>query len=183
MRLTLIRHLPTEWNKKTWLQGKRDIGISPLTEAYQREVQIQREYIAEQGPFDYVLASSLKRTHQTAEIYGYMAKTEPLLDELDFGPFEGQPKKYLLDTYQELWIENPRALVLGEELLAFENRIVQFLEKYSDIPHLLLFGHGSWIRALISYKHYGSINHMNKLTVKNNQCLNLEFRHTVSRKE
>ena len=38
MQITLIRHLPTEWNKKQKLQGRRDIGISPITEDFQKGI-------------------------------------------------------------------------------------------------------------------------------------------------
>ena len=43
-----------------------------------------------------------------------MAITEPLLDELDFGPFEGRPKKDLMDAMGENWLQHPRNLLLGE---------------------------------------------------------------------
>ena len=36
-------------------------------------------------PFDLILASTLKRTQQTAQMYGMNVVIEPLLDELDFG--------------------------------------------------------------------------------------------------
>ena len=47
-------------------------------------------------PFDLILASTLKRTQQTAQMYGMNVVIEPLLDELDFGEFEGRPKEELI---------------------------------------------------------------------------------------
>ena len=174
MQITLIRHLPTEWNKKTWLQGKRNIEISPLSEKLFLGIAANQERLKKLAPFDLVLASSLKRTHQTALHYGYQCQTEGLLDELDFGPFEGQPKQQLFDKYGELWINNPKELVLGESIRNLEERIVLFLEKYKEMSNILVFGHGSWIRAMISYSDYRHVNHMNKINVENNACITLE---------
>jgi broad specificity phosphatase PhoE len=178
MQITLIRHLPTEWNKKTWLQGKRDIGLSQVSEEVAKGIARNQKVLEELSPFDLVLASTLKRTHQTAKLYGYKCETEGLLDELDFGPFEGIPKAKMIDMYGEKWFENPKELVLGESLKNFEDRIVQFLVKYKEFSNILVFGHGSWIRALLSYAQSGHINNMNKVEVLNNSCHTLVLNST-----
>jgi broad specificity phosphatase PhoE len=175
MYLTLIRHLPTEWNKKTWLQGRRDIDLAPVTVEYAKKINQNKERLKNER-FDLVLASTLKRTHQTAHLYGYYPETEGLLDELDFGPFEGVPKSKLIHEYGDKWIESPKELVLGESLKNLEARIEQFLKKYKDYHNVLVFGHGSWIRGLVSYVNYGDINNMNKIIVENNQCITLEVK-------
>lgn len=175
MQITLIRHLPTEWNKKTWLQGRRDIEISPLTKDLKNGVDNNLLLLKEMAPFDIVLASTLKRTHETANIYGYQPITEELLDELDFGPFEGLPKENLMKETNNQWVESPRGLVLGESVIELEKRIALFLEKYKRDNNVLVFGHGSWIRAMLSFYQYGHINNMNKLIVENNQCMTLTF--------
>lgn len=173
MQITLIRHLPTEWNKKSWLQGRRDIELSMLTENLFLGIEANKQRLSELAPFDLVLASTLKRTHQTAQLHGYKYKTEELLDELDFGPFEGRSREELLKKHGELWIDNPKDLVLGESIKNLEERIVLFLEKYKKLSNILVFGHGSWIRAMISYSDYGDVNHMNKIIVENNACITL----------
>ncbi|MDR7078079.1 putative phosphoglycerate mutase [Neobacillus niacini] len=170
MQITLIRHLPTEWNRKTLLQGRRDIVISQVSEEVVKGIARNQNVLEELSPFDLVLASTLKRTHQTAQLYGYKCETEGLLDELDFGPFEGIPKAKMIDRYGDTWFENPKELVLGESLKNFEDRIVQFLVKYKEFSTILVFGHGSWIRALLSYAQCGHINNMNKIEVLNNSC-------------
>jgi broad specificity phosphatase PhoE len=175
MQVTFIRHLPTEWNKKTWLQGRRDIEISPITDIFQKGIADNQELLKSYEPFDYVLASTLKRTHQTAQLYGYQAETEQLLDELDFGPYEGLPKGQLIEAYGEKWTDNPKELVLGESIHDLEDRIVLFLDKYKESTNILVFGHGSWIRAILSYSQYGHINNMNKVEFRNNECITLLF--------
>jgi probable phosphoglycerate mutase len=175
MQITLIRHLPTEWNEKTLLQGRKDIGISRVTDDFYKDIVRNQQHLKKLSPFDLVLASSLKRTHQTANHYGFQPETEALLDELDFGPFEGHPKEKLFEKHGDIWIENPKELVLGESIKDFEGRIYVFLQKYKDFHNILVFGHGSWIRAMVSYNKYGHINNMNRVTVKNNACITLSM--------
>ncbi|WHY83850.1 histidine phosphatase family protein [Neobacillus novalis] len=173
MQLTLIRHLPTEWNKQQKLQGRRDIEISFLTEEFQKGMDANQQVLQGLSPFDVVLASTLKRTQQTACLYGYKCEPEYLLDELDFGHFEGLPKEKLMLDFGEKWMNHPKELVLGESICNLEARIALFLEKYQGFRNILVFGHGSWIRAMISYHKYGHINQMNKIVVENNACITL----------
>lgn len=175
MQITLIRHLPTEWNKEQRLQGRRDIEISPPSKKILQKITENKTKLKEQEPFDFILTSTLKRTKQTGNLYGYEPKIEPLLDEFDFGPFEGKEKELLLKTNGNKWIETPSELTFGEGIISLQSRILTFLEKYKPASNLLLFSHGTWTRALISLHQYGHIDNMNKLTVKNNQCITLTF--------
>lgn len=175
MLITLIRHLPTEWNKKQKLQGRKDIDIITNTAEFQDGIQANQEILKEMAPFDLVLASALNRTQQTAKLYGFKPEIEGLLDELDFGPFEGIHKEKLFQAYGEKWVENPRELILGESIINLENRVISFLGKYRLYDTILVFGHGSWIRAIMSYHHFGDINQMNKVTLLNNECITLQF--------
>ncbi|PLR67106.1 histidine phosphatase family protein [Bacillus sp. UMB0893] len=175
MQITLIRHLPTEWNVKTWLQGRQDIDILPITEDIQHKIETNQQHLKKLSPFEFVLASTLKRTHQTAQLYGMDAKTDVLLDELNFGRFEGRPKGNMISELGVSWLENPRELVLGERIVKLEERIINFLKKYKESNNILIFGHGSWIRAFISLVQYGHINQMNQISVHNNECNTLTF--------
>ena len=175
MQITLIRHLPTEWNVNTWLQGKQNIEILPITDRDQLEMVKNQSNLNRLQPFDIILASTLKRTQQTAQLYGMNVVTEPLLDELDFGEFEGKPKEELIKELGDRWLENPRELQLGENVVHLENRIVHFIKKYQSYDNILVFGHGSWIRAFISLVQNGHINRMNRIHVSNNKCITLSF--------
>lgn len=176
MQITLIRHLPTEWNNVQKLQGRKDIELSPITEVFQKGIVQNRQHLNSLSPFDLVLASTLKRTHQTAQLYGYLAETEGLLDELDFGPFEGLSKANIIQQYGNQWIENPKELVLGERVSNLEERIILFLNQYQSSNNLLVFGHGAWIRAFLSYVQYGHINKMNQMTIVNNECMTVQLK-------
>lgn len=171
MQVTFIRHLSTDWNKETRLQGRRDISISPVTEKDMECIQRNKEHLESFAPFDLVMASTLKRTQETAQLYGYEPKVEPLLDELDFGIYEGVPKEKMIETLGAVWMNNPLEVTLGEPICSFEKRIISFMQKYKSHKNILVFGHGAWIRGAWSYLKYGNINKMNKIEIKNNDCL------------
>lgn len=175
MQITLIRHLPTEWNEKTWLQGRQNIDVLPITDEIQHEIAMNQQTLNSLLPFDLILASALNRTQQTAEMYGMNVVTEPILDELDFGTFEGRPKEEMIKELGESWLEKPRELTLGESIVHLEDRIVDFIKKYEGYDNILVFGHGSWIRAFISLVQNGHINKMNRIHVPNNKCITLTF--------
>ncbi|MBM7644168.1 putative phosphoglycerate mutase [Scopulibacillus daqui] len=174
MRLMLIRHLPTEWNEKGLLQGKRNTAIDEKSLINQKAGICHNKKILEKfKPFDCVLASELLRTQQTAKVYGFDFHAEPLLNELDFGEFEGTEKETFVQNHID-WLSHPKKLILGESLADFEHRIFQFIQCYRKYEQVLAFGHGSWIRGLISIVNYGDINQMNRINVDNNELILLE---------
>lgn len=173
MQVVLIRHLPTSWNDKGYLQGKRDIPISlPIAETNRLEIEFNQSRLQKWLPFDGVFVSALKRTQQTAFAYGFDSPMiDPLLNELDFGSYEGKPKETLLADFNETWQYEPLRIELGESMDVFQERVLNFFTRHHRLNKILIFGHGSWIRALLSIVKYGDSNKMNQLTVKNNQCL------------
>ena len=176
MQLAVVRHLPTEWNQRGLLQGNRDIPLSPLTDIQKRGIKENINILKGLEPIEQVITSSLIRTQETAKHYGYNDFIiEPLINELNFGKYEGKQKSLLIERYKHEWVNNPKKLVLGESLADFENRIFTFLEKYKNGKKLLVFGHGSWIRALKSIRDTGTIQRMNQVEVPNNQLTLLNF--------
>ncbi len=176
MKLMCIRHLPTRWNNDGILQGRRDIGILSLNESDRKKIRRNQEQLKKWEPFDLTCVSSLKRTEQTASLYGRRGGLiDPLLDELDFGAYEGQPKNRLLEDWGHDWLRDPRGLIFGEKVSDFEQRIKAFLEKYEELGKLLVFGHGGWIRGLLSILKYGDTRAMNQVSVNNNQLIFLDI--------
>lgn len=171
MELILIRHLPTEWNKLGLLQGSQDIPLLPVSDEDLAKLEENERVISTFQP-EVVIVSQLKRTQQTAFNYGFPNPIiEPLLNELNFGKYEGVEKKELLRVKE--WISDPRPLTLGERLIDFEKRITRFLTQYNHYTRMVVFGHGSWIRALLSINQVGSIQEMNQIEVNNNELIDL----------
>lgn len=172
MELILLRHMQTQYNVQGILQGRLDIPILPPGPDQQSVIEENKKRIS-QGSYTHILASSLKRTWLTAEFYVRSYVREPLLDELDFGKWEGHKKRDMIQALPQ-WIHQPDRLVLGEPILDLEKRIKTFLKKYASATRILIFGHGAWIRALLSVHRSGSIRDMNKIIVPNNKLFYLD---------
>jgi probable phosphoglycerate mutase len=175
MLLVCVRHLETEWNVRGLLQGRRDIGLAEPDGEALRAVRRNLARLQGYGSFERVLVSRLERTRRTAEIYGYRgAAVEPLLDELDFGDYEGLPRERLVRELGDRWTLDPRGLVLGESLSGLEARIRAFLGRYSALASVLAFSHGSWMRALRSIMELGDLRGMNRGWIENNEILEFD---------
>lgn len=178
MKIVLIRHLETQWNQERKLQGSQDISILKPSDHTLAQIKKNQLILAPKKPFDLVITSSLKRTQQTAQLYGYTEFTiEPLINELNFGEFEGQDFDLFQQTVGNEWLTNPQQLILGETLIDFENRIKTFLNKYNSYSQLLIFSHGVWTRGLLSMIKYGTINQLNtpEFRVIHNQLMTIEI--------
>lgn len=176
MKLIAIRHLMTPWNKRLQLQGARDISIifPPETDA-QALVENQKALL-NKIHFDGVYVSPLKRTKETAAYYGYVDYVvEPCLQELNFGKYEEKSKQKIIEDYGKQWLETPSEIILGEPMLALQRRVTDFILKQNNDSTILVFGHGNWIRALMSLVEIGSINNMNKIHLDNSQLVELDF--------
>ncbi|HJB18327.1 MAG TPA: histidine phosphatase family protein [Candidatus Bariatricus faecipullorum] len=89
MKIYLIRHGETDWNKLRRLQGQADI---PLNE-FGRQLARETEPALRNVPFDRIYTSPLKRARETAELVtagrNLPIIEEPRLKEMGFGEFEG----------------------------------------------------------------------------------------------
>ncbi len=174
MELTILRHMQTPYNARGILQGQRDIGILPPGLDQEKIIEANKKKLGDMTRFDHILVSSLRRTRETAILYTPDFSKEPLLDELDFGPYEGRPKADFLRE-QPLWESDPDSLVLGEPLSALGNRIKAFWEKYRSEDRVLAFGHGAWIRAMTALHVQGSMKTMNQTHIRNNEIMQFEI--------
>lgn len=89
MKIYMIRHGETDWNKQRKLQGQEDI---PLNE-FGRLLARQTAPALKDVPFDVVYTSPLKRAKETAELV-LDGRDIPLIEEerikeMGFGEFEG----------------------------------------------------------------------------------------------
>jgi len=184
MQFIFIRHLPTAWNQEELLQGQQDTDILPLDAEQQRKIAVNQHQLRQYGSFDVILTSTLKRTRQSAQHYQINPNqivAEPLLNELNFGHFEGKKKELLIKELGKQWQEDPRDLILGESLVQLQQRIQQFIEKYQDYQKVLCFAHGAWLRAFISIQQHGNLSTMNQFMIPNNELIVMNRFNKVSR--
>ncbi len=103
--ITLIRHGETIWNKEKLLQGRKDISLSDrgIEQAYE-----MADYF-KSSPFDFVGASPLKRTQQTASIISEvlnvpMHTLEGLMPR-SYGPWEGKSIDDIREQNKSLFLQ------------------------------------------------------------------------------
>jgi len=152
MKLILIRHGETEWNKQRRIQGCRsDTRLSQkgLEQADRLAAALRKERI------DAIYASPMKRASETAQIIAEACKLQVHvfneLREIDAGELDGLLERELTGLYETAWKEfrNGNAstpLPGGESLQDVQKRtswaIDRMLEKHIDgtvvvVAHLL----------------------------------------------
>lgn len=109
MKLYIIRHGETSWNKQKKMQGQRDIM---LNEEGIRLAELTGEGMKDIG-IDFVISSPLMRAKQTAELVMAGRELPMITDrrimEMSFGKWEGEcvldskvvPKEYLDKFYND----------------------------------------------------------------------------------
>ena len=153
MKLILIRHGETEWNKQRRIQGCRsDTRLSPkgLEEADRLAAVLRKERI------DAIYSSPMKRAAETAQIIAEACKlpVQVLVElrEIDAGQLDGLFERELTGSYETAWKElrdgnASTPLPGGESLQDLQKRtswaVDRLLEKHIDgtavvVAHLLV---------------------------------------------
>ena len=158
IRIFLIRHGETEWNKQKRLQGHTDVKLSP-------EGIRQAKLLAENAPFkhvDEIYSSDLSRAFDTAKILAVKFNTMPVkptpeLRETNFGEWEGR-------AISELINESPKAFgkfftdperchpPQGETFLECQARVMIVIRDIitnHDNQNVIVVSHGAVIRLII----------------------------------
>jgi broad specificity phosphatase PhoE len=157
--LVLVRHHPTAWTEAGLLQGRRD---EPLLQPAGHHPAVQARLAPLQGREAW--CSTRRRTRETAALYGWTQPVvSPLLDELDFGSFEGHTRAELMLATEGGWASDPFATVLRPALEEMEGRIDRFVAEVREgRGPALVFGHGGWIRLLAAKTVEGDRRRMNQ---------------------
>lgn len=91
IRLALLRHGHTPWNREGRIQGRTDIPLDPEAAEQLGKLTLPSTWRSAE-----IWSSPLKRAVQTAEIVtNQVPKTAPALTEMDWGEWEGQHGKDL----------------------------------------------------------------------------------------
>ena len=165
MKIYMIRHGETNWNKERKLQGRSDIALNE----YGKELAHITSEAMKDIPFDVVYSSPLIRAKETAEILtknrNLEIQTNDLLVEMSFGEGEGASLPQI-HAHPEMnlhnFIHNPGSYtppVGGETFEELYERCKVFMENFvlpaeNKYDTMLIVGHGALIRGLIHY-----INH------------------------
>lgn len=145
MRLYLVRHGETQWNREGRLLGWTDLPLTPEGEAQARALAQELKGLRPDG----VYSSDLKRALRTAELAWGEAEPVSALREIHFGLLEGALWEELDPSYQEALLRFQGFKAPGGESLEdLEARVLGFLEGLSRGTYLL-FTHGGVVRLLL----------------------------------
>lgn len=155
MRLTLIRHGLTEWNRRGRFQGHSDI---PLSEDGIAQAEALAGYAAAFMAVDALYSSDLQRARLTAEIAfpDVQATLDTRLRELYFGAFEGSTLDELLPTAAwAQWVADPYRTSApgGEAYLDLRRRASAWLAEVRERhagEHVVAVTHSGTIQMLLA---------------------------------
>lgn len=161
MRLYIIRHGETQWNREGRLQGQTDI---PLNEKGRAVAQAAARGMRE-IPFDLAFTSPLSRARETAEIILQDRKVPVIpdrrIEEINFGSMEGcrarDPDGRIVEPFFRTFFENPSCYVPpegGESIRQLCERTGNFLDELKTREDLkdktvLAATHGAASRGLL----------------------------------
>lgn len=157
-RLILVRHGECQGNTENRFRGRSDFPLNE-TGLYQAE-----EVAEALSGFDVraVYTSPLQRSFQTARTIAKKHDLHPVPEEginnIRLGPWEGQPKDEIRDTFPEqwaIWKENPEALELenAEKLSDVQLRSLEAVQKIYQTHRegsVVLVSHRGVIKPLLA---------------------------------
>ena len=159
MKVALVRHGETEWNKLGKFLGQCDIGLNP------RGLAQARETAQAMGHWGHkvVYASPLTRTMQVAREISKLDEVPVVpvegVRELDLGDVEGvtgEEMRSLWPGVYAAWRENPATVVMpnGESLAQLQDRAwgawLELEATHSENDSLVVVSHNFAIRTIVA---------------------------------
>jgi len=171
LKLILVRHGQTLWNREKRVQGVSDIELSNRGKAQAEKLarSLQHERI------ETIVSSPLKRAVQTAEaINCYHRLRIELLDELmelDQGDFEGMAFPELMKQHGDFlkrWVADPASVVMpqGESLGELQNRAWGAVERIVEkSKNTLVVSHNFTIMTILCKINNRNLSHVREVHV------------------
>lgn len=157
LRIFLVRHGETEWNKQARLQGHSDVKLS--TKGFS-----QAAALAEHAPFqhvDAIYSSDLSRAKDTADViakrFNLNVITMPELREVNFGKWEGRAVNELAkespEDFGKFFTDPSRCYPPhGETFLECQARVmigIREIMAQHENKNVLVVSHGAAIRLIL----------------------------------
>ncbi len=186
MKIFLVRHGETEWNRINRFQGISDISLNAKGKA-------QAEALAQalkDETIDGVYSSPLIRAGETAKAIRHFHPSIPYyeeegLKEMDLGDFEGMEAPDWAKQFPEFrkkWRESPASIKLpgGESLKGVQIRAVKTLERiiqnHSPETTLLICSHNFVIHAILCHALEMSLDNFREIK-QETAALNLLYKY------
>lgn len=160
IRIILVRHGETAWNKEGKFQGRLDIDLNDVGRAQAKKLAEALRDVH----IDTIYSSPLKRSMDTANAIAEwhslpVVKAEEF-NEIDHGSWEGMHLDAVIDAHGALydtWLNNPHEAKMpgGEELSDIRERAVRKLTEIlagtPDGTTLLIAGHDATNKVVLCY--------------------------------
>lgn len=185
IRILLIRHGETEFNRNHRFQGRIDVPLNQegVDQAQALARALQNESLAA------IYSSPLRRAVETARLVkSFHPSTpffeEPGLIEMDLGEFDGIEGQRWAENYPDFrkrWLESPANLRMpgGESLQDLQKRVVDTLERitlnYSPEDTLLISSHNFVNRTILCHALGKSLDSFRELR-QGNAALNILYK-------
>ncbi|MDR1734520.1 MAG: histidine phosphatase family protein [Oscillospiraceae bacterium] len=149
MRVCIVRHGETDWNREGRWQGREDI---PLNETGREQARAVARWLTANGSWDTVISSPLSRARETAAIIadelGLSVRTYAPLVEIDYGKCAGltsdeREKRYPTGNFRDDW----------EPYESVRHRAEQCIHMLGNLPeaeNAIVVCHGGLIRRLLA---------------------------------
>lgn len=182
MKLYIIRHGETDWNKEKRLQGQSD---TQLNEYGIQLARITGEALRDVH-FDYIFSSPLKRAYKTAELIRGDRKldivTDDRLKEISFGVNEGVRSEKITENFH-YFFDAPDKYVPAhggetyEELCTrsrdFIDKVIVPLSIKEPDSTVLITAHGALNKSIMIYLNHLEIKNMWDGVFQKNCCVNI----------
>lgn len=157
MRLYIVRHGQTKWNKEKRMQGWAD---SELTDLGKKQAKLLGKSL-KNIKFNQVVSSPLGRTRETSKLVIGDRHVDFLINEnfkeMGFGSWEGQDPEMLKvkhpEVFNNLWTRADKYVPIdGESFNELQDRIIKGIEQViKDNPNgnVLIVTHGMVIQMLL----------------------------------
>jgi broad specificity phosphatase PhoE len=142
----LIRHGETAWSLTGQHTGRTDLPLTANGEHLASRQPAWLQSIA----FDHVLTSPLMRARQTCSLAGfaYIARSDPDLQEWDYGDYEGLTSPEIHSTENE-WDVLRDGAPGGESVAQLLTRVDRVIATLGGLEgRVAVFSHGHFLRAL-----------------------------------
>ncbi len=159
VKITVVRHGETEWNKLMQLQGHTD---SPLTKRGLAQAELLSEYIRYRS-FDVLISSDLYRAAHTAKLInkhlGLPIIKNKDIRERSFGILEGHTLLEIQEKYNTAFKaytsrKSTFELPDGESLVQFNERVIGAIHEIANQykgKSILLVAHGGVLDCIIRH--------------------------------
>ncbi len=161
IRILLIRHGETDWNRNRRFQGRTEVGLNQKGREQARALALALK----DEPLEAIYSSPRTRSMETARIIKANHPSTPLLEEkglleMDLGDFDGMEAQQWAVQYPDFrkaWQEAPSSVTMpgGESLHEVQTRALDALERitqlYPPATTLLFCSHNFVNRTILCY--------------------------------